>query len=94
MTKLEVKCFPVSLARTVKAKPPPTSSSKGFPLIHWDFLLHNVLLDDQFNIVGLPDWENTYSAPFEVFVAHTNMYSHFDSKTLRMVPDGVNSVSI
>jgi len=83
----EVECFPIDLVAALKARPPPTSSSEGYPLIHWDFLLHNILFDEQFNIVGLPDWENTYSAPFEVFVAHTNMYSHFDSKQLRMVPD-------
>jgi hypothetical protein len=85
--KHEVKCFPASLARALKERPPPISSSEGYPLIHWDFLLHNVLFDEQYNVVGLPDWENTYSAPFEVFVAHSNMYSHFDSKALRMVPD-------
>lgn len=85
--KHDVESFPASLARALKKRPPSTSSSESYPLIHWDFLLHNVLFDEEYNVVGLPDWENTYSAPFEVFVAHTNMYSHFDSNALRMVPD-------
>ncbi|TLD34481.1 Protein kinase-like domain protein [Venturia nashicola] len=90
--KQEVECFLAGLVSALKKRPPPTSSSEGYPLIHRDFLPHNILFDEQYNIVGLPDWEKTYSAPFEVFVAETNMYSHLDSEAMQMVPNDEGGV--
>ncbi|CZT09981.1 uncharacterized protein RAG0_14585 [Rhynchosporium agropyri] len=59
----------------------------GYPIVHRDFLPHNILFDDAYNIVGMIDWEFAHSAPLEVFAALTNMYSHFDAKTLDVVTD-------
>lgn len=83
--KHEVEIFPARLASAMEEKPPTSCTS--YPLVHKDFLIHNILFDEEYNVVGVIDWENTHSSPFEVFAALTNMYSHFDSKTLHMVPD-------
>jgi hypothetical protein len=58
-----------------------------YPIVHRDFLLHNILFDDTYNVVGVIDWEFAHSAPLEVFAALTNMYSHFDAKTLHTVTE-------
>jgi hypothetical protein len=34
----------------------------------------HMLFDDAYNVVGVIDWENAHSAPFEVFTAPTNMH--------------------
>lgn len=83
--KHEVECFPARLASALEDRPPTGGTS--YPLVHKDFLIHNILFDEEYNVVGVIDWENTHSAPFEVFAALTNMYSHFDSKALHMVPN-------
>ena len=65
----------------------PTTCENRYPIVHRDFLLHNILFDDTYNVVGVIDWEFAHSAPLEVFAALTNMYSRFDSKTLHAVTD-------
>lgn len=55
-----------------------------YPIVHGDFLLHNLLFNEAFEVVGVIDWENSHSAPLEVFAAATNMFSHFNPKTLRV----------
>jgi len=62
-----------------------TTCENRYPIVHRDFLLHNILFDDTFNVVGVIDWEFAHSAPLEVFAALTNMYSRFDSKTIHAV---------
>lgn len=64
-----------------------TSCKEGYPIVHPDFLLHNILFDDELNIAGVIDWEYAHSAPFEVFASLTNMYSRFDPETLPMIPE-------
>jgi hypothetical protein len=83
--KHEVECFPTRLASTLKERPP--ASCISYPIVHKDFLIHNILLDEEYNVVGVIDWENAHSAPFDVFTALTTMYFHFDSKALSMIPD-------
>ncbi|KAG4432826.1 hypothetical protein IFR05_011691 [Cadophora sp. M221] len=86
-----------SLKRAVISFPPRLKSAmesrnlvgceNGYPIVHRDFLLHNILFDDAYDIVGVIDWEFAHSAPLEVFAALTNMYSVFDSRTLHAVTD-------
>lgn len=40
--------------------------------------MHNILLSDEYEIVGVIDWEYAHSVPIEVFAARTNMYAGFD----------------
>lgn len=65
----------------------PTAYENRYPIVHRDFLLHNILFDDTYNIVGVIDWEVAHSAPLEVFTALTNIYSCFDPKTLHAITD-------
>jgi aminoglycoside phosphotransferase (APT) family kinase protein len=87
--KQAVTSFPSRLKSVVEKGSPNalTSCRDGYPIVHRDFRPHNILFDDEFNIVGVIDWEFAHSAPFEVFAALTNMYSRFDAKTLHVVPD-------
>jgi hypothetical protein len=88
--KQGVISFPSRLKSAVEKKLSrnPTTCEDGYPIVHRDFLLHSILFDDAYNIVGVIDWEYAHSAPFEVFAALTNMYSRFDPKALRAVSDG------
>lgn len=87
--KQAIISFPSRLTSAIeKSSQKDISVAEGlFPIVHRDFLLHNILFDDEYNIVGVIDWEHAHSAPLEVFTALTNMYSHFDSKVLRTVPN-------
>jgi len=87
--KQAVILFPSRLKSAVEKRSPrnPTSYENRYPIVHRDFLQHNILFDDTYNVVGVIDWEFAHSAPLEVFAALTNMYSCFDSKTLRAVTD-------
>lgn len=85
----------ISFPSRLKSAMEKTSSSRNpdpcenrYPIVHRDFLLHNILFDDAYNVVGVIDWEFAHSAPLEVFAALTNMYSRFDPKTVRVVADG------
>lgn len=56
----------------------PARSSRTYPIVHPDFLMHNLLLDDSFEVVGVIDWEFAHTAPIEVFAARMNMYASFN----------------
>lgn len=56
----------------------PAGHSSNYPILHPDFLMHNILLSDEYEIVGVIDWEYAHSVPIEVFAARTNMYAGFD----------------
>ena len=89
--KQAVVSFPSRLKSAVKTSLENSISCENrYPIVHRDFLLHNILFDDAYNVVGVIDWEFAHSAPLEVFSALTNMYSRFDSKTLHAVPDSDN----
>jgi hypothetical protein len=71
--------FPRRLKLTIEEKLLPVSRSDGdYPIVHPDFLMHNILLDDEYDVVGVIDWEYAHTAPIEVFAAQTNMYAAFD----------------
>ncbi|KAH6724277.1 hypothetical protein BKA61DRAFT_627028 [Leptodontidium sp. MPI-SDFR-AT-0119] len=84
--KRGVISFPSRLKSAMESRN-PVDCEGGYPIVHRDFLLHNIIFDDTYNIVGVIDWEFAHSAPLEVFAALTNMYSRFDSKTLHAVTD-------
>lgn len=56
----------------------PTRNSCNYPIVHPDFLMHNILLDDRYEVVGVIDWEFAHTAPIEVFAARMNMYASFN----------------
>ncbi|KAF4627968.1 hypothetical protein G7Y89_g10190 [Cudoniella acicularis] len=87
--KRAVISFPSRLKSAVEKRSSRnlTAYENRYPIVHRDFLLHNILFDDTYNVVGVIDWEFAHSAPLEVFTALTNMYSCFDSKTLHAVTD-------
>jgi hypothetical protein len=85
--KQAVISFPSRLKSAVEKKLSRISNENGYPIVHRDFLMHNILFDDTYNVVGVIDWEYAHSAPFDVFAASTNMYSCFDSTMLHAVSD-------
>ena len=87
--KQEVILFP-SRPKSIIKKKNPTAYENCYPIVHRDFLLHNILFDDSYNIIGIIDWEFVYSALLKVFTSLTNIYSHFDSETLYAITDRNN----
>ena len=71
--------FPQRLKASIQRYRPARRSNR-FPIIHPDFLMHNILLNDEYEIVGVIDWEYAHSAPMAVFAARTNMYTYFDAE--------------
>ncbi|KAL7273599.1 hypothetical protein RUND412_003524 [Rhizina undulata] len=55
--KKSVSSFPSRLESFIRATPSVGSLSKngGYPIVHRDFLVHNILFDDQYNFVGVID---------------------------------------
>lgn len=37
-----------------------------FPLAHDDFLHSNIMVDENFDVTGIIDWEGAYTAPYEL----------------------------
>ncbi|KAB5582236.1 hypothetical protein GE09DRAFT_1210888 [Coniochaeta sp. 2T2.1] len=75
------EAFPRRLVSAVESSslvPPGHSGGGGaYPILHPDLLMHNILLDDDYELVGVIDWEYAHSAPLEVFAGRTNMYASF-----------------
>ena len=44
----------------------PLRDSGPFPLVHDDSGHHNIVVDDDYNILGVIDWENASSMPWEI----------------------------
>lgn len=44
----------------------PIRNHGPFPLVHNDFGHNNIVVDDEWNVVGVIDWEHAWSAPWEV----------------------------
>lgn len=76
--KNATQSFPKRLESLIK-----TLSRRGvyrrYPIIHPDFLLHNILLNDKFEVVGVINWEHAHSAPAGVFAARANMFVHLNT---------------
>lgn len=51
-----IENFPAQI-RALVTRRPPLYNNGPFPLIHTDFLYSNMLIDSQFNLVGVIDWE-------------------------------------
>uniref|UniRef100_A0A8H7NPL4 Aminoglycoside phosphotransferase domain-containing protein n=1 Tax=Bionectria ochroleuca TaxID=29856 RepID=A0A8H7NPL4_BIOOC len=58
----------------------PARSTHAYPIVHPDFLWHNILLNDSYEIVGIIDWEFARTAPIEGFAARMNLYGLFNSR--------------
>jgi hypothetical protein len=44
-----------------------SAHDKGpFPIYHPDLMQHNVIVDDDFDVLGVIDWQGTYTVPWEL----------------------------
>lgn len=43
----------------------PIRNHGPFPLFHGDFGHNNIIVDDDYNVLGVIDWEHVYSVPWE-----------------------------
>lgn len=59
-----IENFPAQI-RALVTRRPPLHNNGPFPLIHTDFLHSNMLVDSQFNLVGVIDWEGAQTVPWE-----------------------------
>ena len=77
-----VERFPRRLESVIKSVLPPDISVPGYPIVHTDLGEHNLLFNDDHEIVGVIDWEYSFSAPMDVFASLTmsNMYVTLDSE--------------
>lgn len=59
-----IEVFP----RQVKSLAKSLSSSNGgpFPLYHPDFLHSNIIVDDDYNVLSIIDWEGAWTVPWEL----------------------------
>lgn len=72
-----VETFPKRLREAINMLASDITSN-DYPILHPDFLIHNILLDDDYEIVGVIDWEYAHTVPLEVFAARMNMYASFN----------------
>lgn len=63
-----------------------------YPIVHPDFGLHNILLNNDFEIVGVIDWEHAHSAPAGVFAARTNIFARFDATNMSLKWDNDGAI--
>lgn len=59
-----IESFPAQV-RDLMARRPPPRNDGPFPLVHTDFLHSNMLVDTEFNLVGVIDWEGAQTVPWE-----------------------------
>ncbi|KAH8882420.1 kinase-like protein [Thozetella sp. PMI_491] len=85
------------IQRLIAALPRLQTKERGrYPIVHPDFDLHNLLFDDDWEVVGVIDWEGSHTAPWEEFAARMNIYSTFDGDLLTltwMLPEGPQYLS-
>lgn len=59
-----IESFPKKLAMMASRL---SNFDKGpFPLIHGDFGHNNIIVDDDYQIIGVIDWEEAFAAPWEI----------------------------
>lgn len=46
--------------------------------------MHNLLFNDNYDIIGVIDWEYAFSAPIDVFAARTNVYAKYDTEKVAL----------
>ncbi|KAJ4309323.1 hypothetical protein N0V84_011562 [Fusarium piperis] len=56
------RSFPKRLRSTIH-KLDKYADPGRYPIIHPDFQVQNILFNDEFEVVGVIDWESAYSAP-------------------------------
>lgn len=73
--------------KTILAKLEPGEISGRYTIVHPEFAMQNILLDAHMEVVGVIDWEGSYTAPLEVAGVLMNMYLYLEEDaTVR--PDG------
>lgn len=73
--------FPAQLAKLLEQGPLNPEFDKGpFPLRHVDFGHNNIIVDDEWNILGVIDWEYAIAAPWEM--VSENMTVRHMSRTI------------
>lgn len=60
-----VSLFPKSISRLAGRL--SVHDHGPFPLCHGDFGHNNVIVDDDYNILGVIDWETAFAGPWEIF---------------------------
>ncbi|KAM0415906.1 hypothetical protein ACHAPT_013117 [Fusarium lateritium] len=73
------RSFPKRLESTIPKLDKYAGPPGRYPIIHPDFQMQNILLNDEFEVVGVIDWEYAYSAPASVFAARANMFLQFNA---------------
>ncbi|KAF8539528.1 hypothetical protein BDD12DRAFT_882132 [Trichophaea hybrida] len=81
----EYHAFPPKLLKLVPGLAEPVPELDGFPLIRHDFRFKNMLFDDEFNLVGVVDWRDCFSAPFDIFAARSCMYAVWSKAEARLI---------
>lgn len=59
-----VESFPARI-KALMARRPPSHDNGPFPLVHTDFMHSNMLVDSDFNLVGVIDWEGAQTVPWQ-----------------------------
>ncbi|OHE90477.1 hypothetical protein CORC01_14228 [Colletotrichum orchidophilum] len=75
-----VLSFPKSISNL--ASKLSTRDHGPFPLCHGDFGHNNIIVDDEYRVLGLIDWEASFAGPWEVFADFP--------LTLSMVPPSID----
>jgi len=58
-----IRCFPKRVGELANLISGPYENGP-FPLVHVDFGHNNIVVDSEYNILGVIDWENAISAPW------------------------------
>lgn len=75
-----VSSFPESISNLANGL--STRDCGPFPLCHGDFGHNNIVVDDDYRILGLIDWETAFAGPWEIFADFP--------LTLSMVPSAID----
>lgn len=57
-----------------------------FRIFHPDFAVHNVIIDDEYNILSLIDWEFAFAGPFELATQQALRHQTYPLSILAKVP--------
>lgn len=57
-----------------------------FRIFHPDFALHNVIVDDEYNILSVIDWEFAFAGPFEFATQQALQHQTYPLSILAKIP--------
>lgn len=58
---------PIQLPKLLEHGPlNPERDNGPFPLRHIDLGIHNIIVDDEWNVLSIINWEDTFAAPWEM----------------------------